>query len=790
MSIASRLSAALRALTSGDGDRALELPAVPSTALVPISEAVERMSDVAAATAPATEQKSMSWLFDNPDAQISGGLTSKLTRPYAQSVWVQRAIKHVAQPIGAVPLRWYPDNSNGTAPVEDPLLEAWWKQPARGLRPAEFILASVGWRKLAGECFWLLGDDALLPFPEVRGSKPLSPMILARPDRMRHVVENGQIVAWEFRAPNGRTYDLVPEQVIHMAMWNPYDDFRGLAEWESAAVPAESEYMASVFGRNLMQNSGDRGQYVIAKNGVLEGPQREQIIAALRAKRAAAARGEFRPVFLTGEIEVEDPAIQALDANVAAMQLADRHAIFIAFGVPASMADVQPSYSVGSASDRYRLIEETCQPEAEALADGLQLALKRLTGRELVAQFDFDEHPTMQAVRRERVQAAQQLWTMGMPLKEVSDYLDLGLPRTFGDDKGYLSFGLVPVGESALPDDNPLLGEGEDEEDAAADLKALLAHRRAQKSLGLSDQSKIENPKSKIGTACAHDGEPTTEAKLWQKARDPREVAAWRAHIAGRATSVRRYVSGFTRELIAVRADVLRKISKADITEADLPAVGSAEEGRNLPTGLRTKAVAADLNFDGEKFRGSLTSRLRRAAEAALKDSVAQLYKEIGSDDPTTMPAAEVLAFLRQRDNQLRDVADEVHTEIQRALEEGLIAGEGRDKLSARIRGVFNEISRERADRIAQTETAAAYGTGRQSAMESAGVEFKQWLTSGNDNVRPAHREANGQTVRTDEAFTVDGEELMHPGDPSGSPGNIINCHCVSIAVAPPEDAR
>jgi SPP1 gp7 family putative phage head morphogenesis protein len=552
-------------------------------------------------------------------------------------------------------------------------------------------------------------------------------------------------------------------------------------------VPAESEYMASVFGRNLMQNSGDRGQYVIAKQGVLEDGQRQQIIAALRAKRAAAARGEFRPVFLTGEIEVEDPAIQALDANVAAMQLADRHAIFIAFGVPASMADVQPSYSVGSASDRYRLIEETCQPEAEALADGLQLALKRLTGRELVAQFDFDEHPTMQAVRRERVAAAQQLWTMGMPLKEVSDYLDLGLPRTFGDDKGYLSFGLVPVGESALPDDNPLLAEGEESEsesesasDPADELKAILAHRRAQKSIGLSDKSKIENPKSKISHDCDHDGANTPEAKAWQKARDPREVAAWRAHIAGRATSVRRYVSGFTRELIAVRADVLRKISKADIAEAE----------KTLPAGLRTKAVAADLNFDGEKFRGSLTSRLRRAAEAALKDSVDQLYKEIGRDDPTTMPAAEVLAFLRQRDNQLRDVADEVHTEIQRALEEGLTAGEGRDKLSARIRTVFNGVSKERADRIAQTETAAAYGTGRQSAMESAGVEFKQWLTSGNDNVRPAHREANGQTVRTDEAFTVDGEDLMHPGDPSGSPGNIINCHCVSIAVAPPEDER
>jgi uncharacterized protein with gpF-like domain len=89
-----------------------------------------------------------------------------------------------------------------------------------------------------------------------------------------------------------------------------------------------------------------------------------------------------------------------------------------------------------------------------------------------------------------------------------------------------------------------------------------------------------------------------------------------------------------------------------------------------------------------------------------------------------------------------------------------------------------------RARRIAMTETAAAYGAGRDSAMKSAGVQWKQWLTSGNDNVRPYHAEANGQTVTIDEPFIVGGEELMHPGDDTGSAANVINCHCISIAVA------
>jgi hypothetical protein len=32
--------------------------------------------------------------------------------------------------------------------------------------------------------------------------------------------------------------------------------------------------------------------------------------------------------------------------------------------------------------------------------------------------------------------------------------------------------------------------------------------------------------------------------------------------------------------------------------------------------------------------------------------------------------------------------------------------------------------------------------------------------------------------VPIDEPFIVSGEELMYPGDPSGSAGNVINCRC------------
>ena len=47
--------------------------------------------------------------------------------------------------------------------------------------------------------------------------------------------------------------------------------------------------------------------------------------------------------------------------------------------------------------------------------------------------------------------------------------------------------------------------------------------------------------------------------------------------------------------------------------------------------------------------------------------------------------------------------------------------------------------------------------------------------------MRPGHAEADGQEVKIDEPFIVDGESLMYPGDVTGSASNVINCRCTVI---------
>lgn len=665
-------------------------------------------------------------------ADLEGGSVSRFVRPYAQSVWVRSALNMVTQPIKSVPLKFYA----GDMEFEDPAVKAFWARPAVGMTYEEFVDATCGWFKLAGEFFWVLDDSWL-----VRGGIK-SRLVIARPDQMREVIEGGELIGWEYRDSAHRRHALIPEQVVHLKQWNPYNAHRGLGELEAALLASETDYMAGRYARDSYANMGEQGDYVMAKGVQPSAEQQAQVTAALRAKRAAKLRGDFRPVILTGDFEVKSPAITGPDAAMVANRLQSRHEVFIAFGVPASMADVAASYSIGSASDYFRLIHQTCIPLAAIMAGAMDRLLRIQTGADIEAFYDWDEHPTMQAVRNERIEAAVKLWGTGMPMREVNSYLDMGLPEFTGWDQGYLPFSLQPAGQP-LPEPSPEPGSLDDED-------------------GLNDEVSLMVRALK---ACPAHGAPAVEAGEKSKAED-----RWQAHWRSRQETIKTYASKFNKQLMLARSQVLANVERL------LETAGFT---------LLPKAAAMDLNFNLEEWQDGLIVEFDKAGRAALNKAGRQAKAEIGlEDDAWTMPPPKAVSFLQGRQNFLRDIADAIHQQIEEQLIEGINGGETMQELADRVRGAFNGISRERAMRIAMTETAAAYGSARQEALEQSGIEWKQWLTSGNDNVRPSHQLANGQRRRINEPFNVGGASLMHPSDGSlgAPPEEVINCHCVSIA--------
>lgn len=675
-----------------------------------------------------------------------GGTTGDLRNPYARSAWVRSAIGFVAGPISMRPLIFTRDRRGGDVVIEDAELTAFWETPGRSkggiMSRQDFIEATVGLLKLKGQCFWIMDETWFGP----RGKK--TPLILARHDSMHAMIEGGELIGWTYTDAASQRTALICEQVVHHKFWNPYHDWLGLSEWESAMIAAESDYAAGVFAKNLAKNNGDRGPYVIGKAGQFSDEQIRQVTAQLRQKRELGRRGDFRAAFIPADVEVKEPDVNSVDSAYVTQRLENRKEIYIAFGVPPSFADPQASYSIGSASDRFRLIEDTCQPLAAKIAEGMEVVCKMFLGRKetIFVEFDWDSHSTMQQVRSERFETATKAVDRGMPWAEASKYFGLKMPRFKGDSIGRIPFNLTPIddGEEDMPADPAATPTAED--DSEDPLEKLFA-ARAQ--------------------ACCNDHAETKPKAISAKALD-----AWKQVRKFRETWEKKHAAKISRYLMDARAETLKNL--ADATSGQKGIVAKDFD-------------ALSVIFDLDKFLSKWVGGLLGIDRAMLEAAGIEVWDELGRDDPMTQPADEVIIALADRENRLSGAGTKVWEAVKATLEEGIFKGETTEQLAARTRAKFSSIDRTRSIAIAKTETTVIYETARDMAFRAAGVQWKQWLCSGLGNERLTHLSANEQIVEVDSKFLVGGYEMTFPGDPDGPPQEVINCNCVTIAVAGPD---
>ena len=162
-----------------------------------------------------------------------------------------------------------------------------------------------------------------------------------------------------------------------------------------------------------------------------------------------------------------------------------------------------------------------------------------------------------------------------------------------------------------------------------------------------------------------------------------------------------------------------------------------------------------------------------------------------------------------------QDIVEVTQQQMNELLQQAIAEGWGLDKTANRIDLLFDvwedQIDREklgeedrawiaerraqpRRNMIARTETLRASNVGSMHLFEGWGARQKEWLATGDNRTRAAHMAAWGRyteggtpgPIPMDQPFIVDGEALMYPGDPNGSPGNTINCRCTLLPYDPP----
>lgn len=199
-----------------------------------------------------------------------------------------------------------------------------------------------------------------------------------------------------------------------------------------------------------------------------------------------------------------------------------------------------------------------------------------------------------------------------------------------------------------------------------------------------------------------------------------------------------------------------------------------------------------DRTFDGEliahrvSLAGLLTTQARRTIPRFARltlGEIALLARKAEEDSWFERLIRDWLAA--QGLARARLIAETARADVLRALQAGTDAGDGTEAIARRIRKV-SALSPWRAAVVARTETHQAALYAQAEAAKRGAEEYglrleKVWLATLDHRTRDIHAAANGQAVPIGEKFTVGGELMDRPGDPSASAHNTVNCRCTLI---------
>jgi F like protein len=190
------------------------------------------------------------------------------------------------------------------------------------------------------------------------------------------------------------------------------------------------------------------------------------------------------------------------------------------------------------------------------------------------------------------------------------------------------------------------------------------------------------------------------------------------------------------------------------------------------------------------------TSSQKTAADHASA-FVSSMFAGVSDSDPTRALVSGLInqpldteRYLQQAANRLTGIGDDLWDQARAGLIEGIDKGESIPDLATRVRDAV-EVAEPRARTIARTEVNGAMNAVVDQTNHRVDAMFpevddgimKEWSATEDLRTRPSHVAADGQVVRLDDSFTVGGASLQFPGDPSGPPGEIINCRCTTLTV-------
>jgi 2'-5' RNA ligase len=223
-------------------------------------------------------------------------------------------------------------------------------------------------------------------------------------------------------------------------------------------------------------------------------------------------------------------------------------------------------------------------------------------------------------------------------------------------------------------------------------------------------------------------------------------------------------------------------VVRGDAVVAELPLVGVRPITAAADPPPWT-SPAPDEILDVEALVALIKERTHPVREAMVKTTMSAALAQAGLSWDVTNPfTAKVLA---QSGSKIADIATTTQLNVMRTIRVSYQNGLSIPHTAEAIRAGMRAATPARATMIARTELAGAVNGGSLAATQIVSSAtgdgyFKEWMTAAGAKY-PRHEDydgLDGQEQPLDGYFDVGDNQLQHPGDPDGDPGETINCRC------------
>lgn len=314
---------------------------------------------------------------------------------YRKNVVAYQAVNRIADAISSV--RW--TAWRGEQELSDHPILALLKRPNPGQDTSQYIAAKIGYLLLSGNGY----EERVTVAGEVRELYQL------RPDRMRIIPGGngfpigyqyehaGRKVTWEV---DSSTMDC---DVHHIRMFNPLDDWYGLAPVEAAAYAIDQHNEAMAWMQGLLQNSAQPSGALVTKEGQSLGDDQFRRLKADIDERYSGAKNAGRPMLLEGGLDWRQMGLSPVDVQIIEAKNSAARDVALAFGVPPQLLGIPGDNTYSNYQEaRLAFWEDTVIPLCDWIANDWSQWLGK---GEIAIKPDWDQVPAI-------VEKRQRLWDM------------------------------------------------------------------------------------------------------------------------------------------------------------------------------------------------------------------------------------------------------------------------------------------------------------------------------------------------------------------------------------------